>query len=270
MTHPFDLTTTPSPAGPGVYTLNLLPGWGQGRALFGGVLAAAATRGMTETVGDPARRLRCLTVHFCEPAAPGEAELHVEIPRAGRYVSHLRAEVRQAGRVTTFASATFGLDRDAVMSHLDAPGHGLGGPEDALEVPMGGLGFPEFTQHIQYRFAGQSLPYGGGELAEVHLWMRLAEPRALDLPALVALLDAGPPALLSRATGPIPMSSMDLRVQLNGALPEDELGVGRYVLLTSRCRWAGSGYADQDSALWSEGGTLLARCQQALAFFQRG
>ena len=45
---------------------------------------------------------------------------------------------------------------------------------------------------------------------------------------------------------------------------------GRSVLLTSRCRWAGSGYADQDSALWSEGGTLLARCQQALAFFQRG
>ena len=176
----------------------------------------------------------------------------------------------QAGRVTTFASATFGLARDAVMAHLDAPAHGLGGPEDALEVPMGGLGFPEFTQHIQYRFAGQSVPYGGGALAEVNLWMRLAQPRALDLPALVALLDAGPPALLSRATGPIPMSSMDLRVQLNGALPEEELGVGRFVLLTSRCRWAGSGYADQDSALWSEGGTLLARCQQALAFFQRG
>ena len=94
MTHPFDLTTTPSPAGPGVYTLNLLPGWGQGRALFGGVLAAAATRGMTETVGDPARRLRSLTVHFCEPAAPGEAELHVETPRAGRYVSHLTAAKR--------------------------------------------------------------------------------------------------------------------------------------------------------------------------------
>lgn len=270
MTHPFDHTTTPSPTGPGAYRLDLLPGWGQGRALFGGVLAAAAARGMVQAVGDPARRLRSLTVHFCEPAAPGEATLQVEIPRAGRYVSHLRAQVLQSGRVTTFASATFGEDRDAVMSHLDAPGHGLGGPQDALEVPMGGLGFPEFTQHIQYRFAGQSAPYAGGEVAEVNLWMRLAEPRALDLPALVALLDAGPPALLSKATGPIPMSSMDLRVQLNGALPEDELGPGRFVLLTSRCRWAGAGYADQDSALWSEGGALLARCQQALAFFQRG
>ena len=113
------------------------------------------------------------------------------------------------------------------------------------------------------------MPYGGGELAEVNLWMRLAEPRALDLPALVAFLDAGPPALLSRATGPIPMSSMDLRVQTSGDLPEEELAPGRYVLLTSRCRWAGSGYADQDSALWSERGRLLARCQQALAFFQR-
>ncbi|MCK6524800.1 thioesterase family protein [Myxococcota bacterium] len=270
MTHPFDLTTTPTRAGEGRYALSLSPGWGQGRALFGGVLAAAAARGLTDAVGDPSRRLRSLTVHFCEPAAPGEAELQVETARAGRYVSHLRAQVLQGGRVTTFASATFGVDRDAPMSHLDAPDHGLGGPEDALEVPMGGEGFPEFTRHIQYRFAGTTLPYGGGEVAAVNLWMRLMEPRALDLPALVALLDAGPPALLSKATGPIPMSSMDLRVQLNGALPDEQLRPGRYVLLTSRCRWAGAGYADQDSALWSEGGVLLARCQQALAFFQRG
>src|SRR5688500_4058906 len=71
-------------------------GWGQGRATFGGLVAALAVRAARQRLPEP-RPCRALVASFPGPVAPGDVELRVRELRHGRAVSHLQVEVAQGG-----------------------------------------------------------------------------------------------------------------------------------------------------------------------------
>ncbi len=119
MTHPFAAASAWSPTAPDRWEGRFERPWFQGRGAFGGLVGAVLLRGMTAAVDDPGRRVRTLTVHFCAPAAEGEAALTTERVRAGFTVTHTAARITQGDRVVAMATATFAAGRNDPMRYAD-------------------------------------------------------------------------------------------------------------------------------------------------------
>src|SRR5262245_11473843 len=79
------------------YRADLGPGWNLRPLPQGGIITAFALRAMESELDDPAESLRTLSTVFVGQVAEGELEIGVDILRRGRSMSHLRADVRNAG-----------------------------------------------------------------------------------------------------------------------------------------------------------------------------
>jgi acyl-CoA thioesterase len=76
-----DIIASVSPAG----DVQVPEGWTQGRALFGGLLAALMFRALEQQVGRDVP-LRSLTMSFVAPATQGPLHCEAEILRRGKSV----------------------------------------------------------------------------------------------------------------------------------------------------------------------------------------
>ena len=87
--------------------------WAQGRATFGGLVAALQYEALRAKV--PADRpLRSLAITFVGPVAPDvAASYEVEVLREGKAVSQLLGRVVQNGEVATLVQASFGAARES-------------------------------------------------------------------------------------------------------------------------------------------------------------
>lgn len=238
--------------------------WYQGRGAFGGVSAAAVLEAMRAIVDDERRRPRSLHIHFCAPLPAGKHHIEVRVERLGSRVTHLGARVLDDGKVACLASATFAATRDATLAFHEVKAPVVPPFETVPPVGPSPL-LPAFCQHFEYRFCVGHLPYTGAEEAHLGGWVRSRSHERLDYALAAALLDAYPPAALTRAESITPAASVDLTVDFFEALPLQQGHKDGRALLTARSRYAGGGYADERSELWSEDGRLLAQCRQLVA-----
>ena len=70
-------------------------GWGQGRALFGGLVGAVLFDHLQKTVAT-GRFLRSFSLSFVAPASPGEVALEATVLREGKSVMQAMVSARQA------------------------------------------------------------------------------------------------------------------------------------------------------------------------------
>src|ERR1035438_3662024 len=75
-----------------LFAAEVSPDWRAGRGPHGGYLAAMMLRALIETVADPARAPRSLTIHYARAPEPGPVSIHTVIERGGRSLSTLRSE----------------------------------------------------------------------------------------------------------------------------------------------------------------------------------
>jgi len=281
-----DVTRARPVAGaPGRYTGEIDESWGLRPLPQGGVVTALATRAMASELGRPDHRLRTLHTTFVAPVATGPVEIDVEVLRAGRSMSHVRAEVRSAGaghgHVTT---AVFGgTRRGFAFTDLEPP-TGFVPLDEAPRFrdgpPPGVEPFPPtpfWDRRVEGRGALGHAPwddYTPGR-AEHGTWYRMDDPPVdeqgvLDPLALVVLADTMPGAV-GEKLGPDARlgwfgPSVDLAVHLLDECRSD------WVFAHNRARFAGDGYASVDMALWDFGpdgtgpGHLVAYATQ-LCFF---
>ena len=72
------------------------PVWGQGCAVYGGIVAAGMARAMEAAVADD-KTLRSFTVTFAGPVEAGEVECVTGLLREGRTATFVSAEITQGG-----------------------------------------------------------------------------------------------------------------------------------------------------------------------------
>ncbi len=263
------------PAGhPGPYEVHLDPTWGQGRALFGGVLAEAALRAMAAAAA-PGRPLRSAAVSFVSAAAPGPVQVLPRALRAGASLSHAAAEVVQDGQLRATVLASFGEARTSPI-RVAGPPPPPAPPPDAVPpfYPEGDdpaaqalrALIPAFVQHYDHRWTVPHFPFLGGSTPHVQGWVRPRAAGPVDAFDLVALLDAWPAPVLSLARGPAPASTVTWHLQLHPAAPPR----GPWFFYEARCTAAGDGYADLQAQLWDADGALLASSTQLVAEFSGG
>lgn len=240
--------------------------WAQGRALFGGLVAAYALRAMRSVVGEE-RRLRALLVTFAGPVESGRGRLVVERLRAGRSATSVAARVIQQGATAALVEGVFGEDRPSSIEVAAAAAPACEAPEGLPQLPFVPGVVPEFTQRFEYRLGFGAMPFSGADRAEVGGWTRVRDVAGLAREEhLVALADAWPTPVLPMYSRPAPASSLTWALEL----VEPVTGpAGAWYLQRLTAERASGGFASAEMKMWSADRRLAVTGRQLVAYFDR-
>lgn len=258
------------------FAADISPDWRAGRGPHGGYIAAMLMRALIETVADPLRAPRSLTIHYARAPRPGPVSIVTSIERAGRSLSTLSARMEQDGKLITLALAAFSVPWSAQqILELPMPDVAPADPVRQAGVPLF-AGAPPFTRHIVVQRRTGAVPFTGSDAPmEIGAWLGLAEPRTIDPISLAFFSDAlfSPPFI--RLSDPATTPTIDLTVHfrtplapadahdtardgdVSRGLPLDELCFARF-----RSGLVQDGFFEEDGVIWAADGTVLAQSRQ--------
>jgi acyl-CoA thioesterase len=242
------------------------PDWRAGRGPHGGYLAAMLLRALAQTVDEPTRAPRSLTIHYARPPVPGEVLIHTTIERAGRSLSTLSARMEQDGSLVALALGAFSVPWQGEQhSELPLPALAREQPPttqggNASRVP----GTPAFTEHLVVQPRVEGRPFDGAKRPmELAAWVGLVEARPLDALALAFFCDALMPAPFMRLDQPVAAPTVDLTIHFRATLPRTG-DPDPHELCFARVK-AGliqEGFFEEDVVIWAADGTVLAQSRQ--------
>jgi acyl-CoA thioesterase len=248
------------------FAADVSPDWRAGRGPHGGYIAAMLLRALIETVDDPLRSPRSLTIHYPRSPEPGPVQIHTRLEREGRSLTTLSARMEQDGELIALVLSAFSVAWDAPeISDLRMPN--VPGPDPTREAgTLEQLGAPPFTRHLvmQPRIGGR--PFAASEQPmEIGGWLGLAEPRPIDALSLAFFSDAlfPPPFVRLRREQRVVAPTIDLTIHFRRTMPRsgdpdpDELCLARF-----RTRLVHEGFFDESGVVWAEDGTVLAQSRQ--------
>jgi acyl-CoA thioesterase len=253
----FDADTALTPAGDGIWEGAIAEGWDTPRGPLGGYVMAIALRGLEHTVGDPDRQPRSATMHFARAPVAGPVVVRARVEREGRRLTNVSARLEQDGKLIGIALAAYSKPwdgpelADAPMPEVEPPEGREPGGQNLREAPpfMGRL-------TMQHRIG--DAPFTGADHGEVGGWLGLLEEHPLDALAIVVLADAWFPAPWPRLRELAPAPTIDLTVHFRAPLPlPDSLVLGHFTN-----RLVSDGFFDEDGALWTPDGALVAQSRQ--------
>jgi acyl-CoA thioesterase len=242
--------------------------WGQGRASFGGLVAALAFEAIRAKV--PAGRpVRSLAITFVGPvAADVPVSFQAEVLREGKAVSQLCLRAVQDGQVVTMVQGSFGAARASAIDVAPLPAPQIEPAERCQELPYLRGVTPEFTRFLAMRWGIGGMPFTNNPSRQMGGWVRLrgeAEPQALSEAHLLALVDAWPPAVLPHLKSPAPGSSLTWTIEF--VQPLRDLSTEHWCLYRAEIEHARDGYGHIAAALWSPAGELIAISRQTVTVF---
>jgi acyl-CoA thioesterase len=253
---PQALTLEPRGAG---FVAHIAQTWAQGRATFGGLVAALGARAMKSE-----RPLRTLYVHFVGPVAPGEVLVTSEVLRSGKSVEHWEATLRQGGSVVARVLGAFGAGRVSDIAIAAPAPPPLGARADTPVLPYIEGMMPNFTKHFEFAWPLDRLPFAGAKgPAELGGWVRCPSAAIADPALVLCLVDAWPAATLRAVSGPVPSSSITWKIDF-GTLAFEPTSFLRY---ESKVHMHADGYSTVECDAWTEEGVHVARASQLVAVF---
>ena len=244
-----------------LFAAEVSPDWRAGRGPHGGYLSAMLLRALIETVADPARTPRSLTIHFARAPVPGPVSIHTVIERAGRSLSTLSACMEQDGSLIALALAAFSVPW-AGPEIIEPPMPEVAPPDPAREAgTLRQAGAPEFTQHLVFQQRMGALPFTGSQLPmEIGGWLGFDVARPIDALSLAFFSDALFPPPFIRLTERAVSPTIDLTIHFrSGAARTDphELCFARF-----RSTVVHEGFFEEDGVIWAPDGTVLAQSRQ--------
>lgn len=244
----------------------LLPeGWGQGRALFGGLVGAVLYDHLDKSVAG-GRVLRSFSLSFVAPAAPGPVTFHSEVFREGKSVMQAMVTARQEGAVVAAMLASFGAPRASTVSVAAPTAPVMPSAEASLVMPLVKGVTPDFLDHFDMRYALGKPPFFGSDEAGFSGYMRFREsPSRMSVAAFIALVDTWPPSVLSMLRTPAPASSLTWTMELlddPATRPADTLW--QYQVNTDQCS---DGYGQSQATIWDAQGKPVALSRQTFTVF---
>ncbi|QEY63622.1 thioesterase family protein [Metapseudomonas lalkuanensis] len=242
--------------------------WGQGRAVFGGVVAALAFEAMRAKV-EPGRPVRSLAMTFVGPLEPEvPANFEAELLREGKAVSQVFCRVVQKGQVVALVQGSFGGSRQSVVQLEAEPAPEMKPVADCFELPFIPGVTPEFTRHLAMRWSIGGLPFSNSRERDMGGWVRFRGDVVKEVVTeshLLALVDAWPPATVPHLPSPVPGSTLTWTIEFVQPLPK--LDTHDWCKYRARIEHARDGYGHAAAALWSPEGELVAMSRQTVVVF---
>ncbi len=241
----------------------LIPdGWMQGRACFGGLVAALLYQHLA--VCHVQRPVRSLMISFVAPVTVGPARLCATVLREGGSVTQAECRLIQDGETRALLLGSFGSGRESVIrvepepfAPMEAAEHGQGMPQAPGLVP-------EFTSHFEFNWVEGGMPFSGGGDGRIGGRVRFREPPAgHGVAHLLGLVDAWPPATLPMYPKPAPGSSLTWNIEFL----RHEFGSPDWWLYRARTDAAGGGYGHTEARLAGPDGQVVALSRQTIVMF---
>ena len=271
--HPFDkaLALKHSDLRVGQFTGATSPDYWNMVGPFGGMTAALALQSVLQhpdLLGAPI----ALTVNFAAAIEAGAFEVQAIAVRTNRSTQHWTVQISQAGadgapQVNTTATVVTAVRRET-WSQNDLPMPDAPPPDKVSRMSIGPSGVA-WIQLYDMRPVSGAIPStwdGSGEHSETVLWLRDAQPRALDFASLTAMSDMFYPRVWLRRAKPVPAGTVSITTYFHAdAAQLAEVGTG-YLLGRAVGQQFRNGFFDQSAQLWSESGALLATSNQIVYF----
>ncbi len=246
----------------GTFTFAVPPGFGQGRATFGGLVLGAVVRAMAGVCADDARRLRSLHAQLIGAPAVGVTSITARVLKATSSVTTVVAELCQAGVPQTHAVAVFAKSRPVqqqwqLLAMPSAPPWADVEPAN-LDNPFA----PEFTRNFEFRPVS-GWPFSGAEARTLGYVRPLVRCNVRDDAWLTALIDAWWLAAFVSFEAPRPAATLTFAAEYHGSAQDLDLDApllhrGDAIVLSD-------GYATETRELWATNGRLLATNRQIVA-----
>jgi acyl-CoA thioesterase len=238
--------------------------WSQGRATFGGMVAALGNEAMRRLV--PAdRELRGLDTTFVGPALAGEVSIDAEVLRVGGAATIARARLCSDGKIAATLTGIYGMARATALSLTPTVAAGV---RPALELPdwsAADMGGPSFARHFGHRWAEGALPYAGSSLRTSKIYVRHKDPAPLTESHVVALIDSIPSVIVQLMGTPAPSSSLTWTLQF---LRHDySFAPEAWWRIDAEVDSAGGGYSCESCLLIDPNGAPAAVARQMVAVF---
>jgi len=265
--HSFAEVVDWQPDGPDAWVGEVPAEWMQGRASFGGIVAAVGLRALRTSLGD-GRTPRSIHTSFFGPVGPGPARVTAEIVRRGRFVTHGRAEIRQADALQAMVTASFADDRDSGVI-VDAPPRPVRpGPEELVDTPFVEGVVPSFARFFAVRWTDGAMPFSKAKEPGIGGWCRhRTDPGEDPYLAILGLLDTWPSPVIPMFERPGPASSVtwsSMFYDVPAAIDAEQWWWYRSEAVAAR-----HGYAGFRASLYGPSGSLAATLEQLVAVFDR-
>jgi acyl-CoA thioesterase len=239
--------------------------WSQGRATFGGVVAALGNEAMRRLV--PAdRALRGLETTFVGPVMAGEVRIAAEILRVGKGVTVAHARLWSDDKIAAALTGVYGAARATSLSLIPDVPAGVPGVMDLREpTPPVSVGGPSFLRHFDFRWAEGARPFSGTSLRKSKIYVRHKDSAPLTESHVVALIDCIPSAILQLLSTVVPSSSLTWTLQF---LRHDySFAPQAWWRIDAEVNSAGNGYSCESCMLLDPNGVPAAFARQMVAVF---
>ena len=243
--------------------------WGQGRSVFGGLTTAMVLTYIESQTGLKDCDLRTINIHFCSAAIEGElCELKYKILSEGRSVIQIEGQLLQNGAVKTQVIACFGRQRISGVRFSQAPMLFEKTPQEATKMPFVKGVAPGFVEYLDTRFTSTARLYSDSSEPVISGWIRFEErPEVFSDSAILALIDAWPPAVMPMLSQPAPTSSITWNVEF--IQPRTELAADDYLYYHCDVVQADRGYAHTEAKIYHPNGELLALSRQLVGVYDK-
>lgn len=237
--------------------------WMQGRAAFGGLVAALAVRAARQKADDE-KQLRSLLVTFAGPLKE-QVWAKTNLLRETKNTSIIGVELSDDDGMGASANAIFGKSRNGLAIEQQCQANPT--PLEALhamrpaEPPM-----PSFLNNLEIRWANPGIPLTGSKEKKLSGWIRIKKPgSATPSEQLVLLADSTPPIIFSHYTHWVNGSSISWSLDL---VNPNALDSGGWVYLDYHMLAAAEGFTQQRGYIYRQDGLLLAISQQTMTYFE--
>lgn len=266
--HPFDqaLRLSHSDLRAGLFSGQTSPDYWNMVGPFGGTTAAIVLQSVLrhpDLLGVPV----ALTVNFAAALEAGEFEVLATPVRTNRSTQHWTVQISQAGAINTTATV-FTAARRETWGVSDVPMPQVPRPGDVERMAIGPKGVAWLAQYEMRPVSG-SIPSqwdGGGTHSESVLWLRDAQPRALDYASLAAMSDMFYPRVWLRRAKVVPAGTVSITTYFHADAQQMAAAGSGYLLGRAFGQRFNHGYFDQSAHLWSEDGHLLATSNQIVYY----
>jgi acyl-CoA thioesterase len=245
----------------GVFSIEALQAWSQGRTLYGGITAALCAEAAARAIPD-LPPLRAAQLAFVGPAS-GRVHFTPNVLRRGRSATFVGVDATGEAGPAARALFLYASERDSEVAHditamPDAPP-----PESCPPLFPEGAVRPTFFQNFEVCFVRGTPPVTRAARPTFDLWVRHRDATGVDpLIALLALADCPPPAALAAFSKMAPISTMTWTIDLFHPIP-----ASGWHLLRSTSEQAAHGLSLQAMELWDTDGRRLAVGRQTVALF---
>jgi len=239
--------------------------WSQGRAIFGGMVAALGNEAMRFLV--PADRpLRGLDVTFAGPVLAGGVRMQAEVLRVGKAVTIAQARLWSDGQTAATLTGIYGRARPVSLDLAPPPPLVVRSADELQELTATStFKAPAFIRHFGARWAEGTGPFTGSSLRTSKIHVRHRDPAPLTESHVVALIDCVPPPILQMMTTPAANSSLQWTMEF---LHHDySFAPDAWWRIDTEVKASAEGYCQEASLVIDPNGVPMAFSRQLVAVF---